>query len=231
MAKLYKYQSINKFTISSLIYRGLWAAKPLSFNDPFEFRLKELKKNDIDKLKNLSEIRNENPHLDKLSDFEFAERYKIEIQNKINGYGVICYTETNDNILMWSHYADNHYGMCLGFEFEDLNESGIYKVNYETLYPELDFEKIWHKEGMAKIFWTKSKDWAYENEWRKITIDSNKIVPYAGRLIEVIFGYRTSEEDKILIKEILKEETIKYLNADLDQNSFKIKIKQLHQNS
>ena len=27
--------------------------------------------------------------------------------------GVVCFSESYDNIIMWSHYSDNHKGFCL----------------------------------------------------------------------------------------------------------------------
>lgn len=34
--KLYKYQSYNVNSISGLIHKTIWAAKPTTFNDPFD---------------------------------------------------------------------------------------------------------------------------------------------------------------------------------------------------
>jgi hypothetical protein len=31
-------------------------------------------------------------------------------------YGVSCFSESWNSILMWSHYADRHKGICLGFD-------------------------------------------------------------------------------------------------------------------
>ncbi len=30
--------------------------------------------------------------------------------------GVICFSERSDSLLMWSHYADNHNGICIEFD-------------------------------------------------------------------------------------------------------------------
>ena len=34
-------------------------------------------------------------------------------------YGLVCLSRSPNNILMWSHYADRHRGMCLGFDVPD----------------------------------------------------------------------------------------------------------------
>ena len=36
---------------------------------------------------------------------------------KIEDYGIACFTTKNDNTLLWSHYADEHQGICLEFDF------------------------------------------------------------------------------------------------------------------
>ncbi|HEK0648397.1 TPA: DUF2971 domain-containing protein [Proteus mirabilis] len=46
-------------------------------------------------------------------------------------YRVLCLTVKNNNILMWSHYAKNHEGLVLGFNFKgDKKYDGIKKVDY-----------------------------------------------------------------------------------------------------
>jgi len=49
-------------------------------------------------------------------------RRKIERQ-----YGVLCFSRSWSNPLLWSHYGDKHRGMCLGFE---VNEKMLEEVNY-----------------------------------------------------------------------------------------------------
>mgnify|MGYP002227506002 FL=1 len=39
-----------------------------------------------------------------------------------------CFSERNDSLLMWSHYADEHRGLCIGYNLHDLIK------NYE-LFP------------------------------------------------------------------------------------------------
>ncbi len=38
------------------------------------------------------------------------------MMNAINDtIGILCFTEKNDNLLMWSHYANSHKGFVLEF--------------------------------------------------------------------------------------------------------------------
>ena len=85
------------------------------------------------------------------------------------GRGVICFSESWRTILMWSHYAAKHTGMCLGF---DVLISSAEKVEYVTALLDdfvniVDPELSWLKDGtIGKIIRSKYRGWKYEKEWR-----------------------------------------------------------------
>lgn len=103
----------------------------------------------------------------------------IEIYNKAR---ISCFSKRNDSILMWSHYANSHSGVCFEFEedrpfFKEVNYSDdkvkldIYSAIQRVLassylgeqlsYTDKEFSKI-----MLEPFFCKSKDWEYEQEIR-----------------------------------------------------------------
>jgi len=43
---------------------------------------------------------------------------RTELQS-LEKYGVLCFSRSWNNVLMWSHYADRHKGICLGFDVLD----------------------------------------------------------------------------------------------------------------
>ena len=43
-------------------------------------------------------------------------------------FGVVCMSKKWNNPLLWSHYADKHYGLCLGFDLLDF--SLIQNIDY-----------------------------------------------------------------------------------------------------
>lgn len=65
---------------------------------------------------------------------------------------------------MWSHYASGHTGICLEFDvwMEDL--CSAIKVKYRKKYPEFRIDN--HND--ISIFYIKSSDWIYEDEYRLI---------------------------------------------------------------
>lgn len=80
-----------------------------------------------------------------------------------NSY-VSCFSENNNNFLMWSHYASKHSGICLEFSLE---YSGLFPYVHRA-NRSLDVEK--YKERLSKweletyMFWDKIKKVNYEVE-------------------------------------------------------------------
>ncbi len=88
-------------------------------------------------------------------------------------FGVLSLTETPDNLLMWSHYGDNHKGVVLGFDETHpfflgaeivAGLSRLNRVEYNQRRPVLSVTT----RDNPKIFLRKSTEWAYEKEWRLI---------------------------------------------------------------
>ena len=132
---------------------------------------------------------------------------------------VFCLTETNDNLLMWSHYAQNHTGAVIKFlSLPEVDSPLIMAepVHYTTRMPRLrftdlmgDFEET--VRGILKtITLTKSDVWTYEKEWRIINALRNKtltyeITPYAPEEVgEVYLGCNMAADDKDEIVELTR---------------------------
>ena len=120
-----------------------------------------------------------------------------------NKLGICCFTEVKDNILMWAHYAKQHTGYCLEFNvnndfFKLLSRSQ--KVNYEFVLPEFNIVKqdSYIEGKLDELLLTKAIDWQYENEWRIVDNKKGKGIQNfpEDALVGVIFGCRTSEENK-----------------------------------
>lgn len=108
-----------------------------------------------------------------------------------NYFKLFCMAPTWKNILMWSYYADNHEGYCLGYRIEDiLNEleknpidNGIvvfghvdYKQvrpNYVTATNTFSFTQM---NTYIQVAFTKFKKWEHENESRFVIISPPKIM-------------------------------------------------------
>lgn len=129
--------------------------------------------------------------------------------------------ESYENILMWSHYADQHQGICLGYKTHEAKNE-IYKVCYNKnkhKMLKLDSLSSWieqtklsqmkrnhnslSKEYIDICFLNKNKEWNYENEWRLISNEGSGEKHTELELCEVCFGYRVKKEIKdMLCREI-----------------------------
>jgi hypothetical protein len=94
--------------------------------------------------------------------FEQAQSV-IRLDSVVQGY--LSLSATNKSILMWSHYAQNHEGFVIGFRREhEYFNYGLMKVKYKDKRPFLDPTQ---PKQDASLFYTKSTDWKYEEEYRK----------------------------------------------------------------
>lgn len=124
------------------------------------------------------------------------------LKNEMNGtVGVLCFSKTWSNPVLWSHYADKHRGLGLGF---DIPDDWTVEVSYTgaRLKPELEHSLPSGKNGSfgQKLLTTKFSHWRYEEEVRTIIKleDSHSegklhFLPYCNalRLREVIIGPRS----------------------------------------
>ena len=187
--KFYRFQTINKLTLQNLTNQKNWVADPFEFNDPFEFSLYD------------SYLIDKNGEARNLTHIESANIMKFK--DSVDNYGVVCYSSDHYNILLWSHYADNHKGMCLVFDVNKDNIKGLYKVNYQKNFASINLtdDARTHEEILTLVT-TKSIEWKYENEYRQIFVEKNILYEYPGDLVEIIFGCRTPIEDIKMVTNI-----------------------------
>jgi len=86
-------------------------------------------------------------------------------------YTGCCFAERRDSLLMWTHYADSHKGVCLQFKYDSDPKklpAGCFfkKIRYSTHRPKPDASRI--SEFEETLLLTKSIDWMYEEEWRVV---------------------------------------------------------------
>ena len=123
--------------------------------------------------------------------------------------GVVCFSEANDNLLMWSHYADHGAGICLAFDTEvDPIFAGqrIKRVCYSATLPDIDAYEIL-TSGASSIggLTYKSQDWAYEREWRLFG-DAQTTEKYNQKtLVSVYIGTNADEETQKRVYDTVKE--------------------------
>jgi len=107
-------------------------------------------------------------------------------------YGVVCFSRTNSNLLLWSHYADGHKGVLL--ELGCLPNKDVINVVYKDTRPAIRYSQFLSKDerdrehirnAYIKCCMTKQTSWAYEQEIRFI-IDLSKCEPDSNHLYHSI---------------------------------------------
>lgn len=74
----------------------------------------------------------------------------------LNNSSVACFSERNNNFLMWSHYAGGHTGICLEFEVDaDPNNSAICHLPIRSRTP-LEGKYIEWTENVTKVRYPRS---------------------------------------------------------------------------
>ncbi|HEX6901987.1 MAG TPA: DUF2971 domain-containing protein [Thermoanaerobaculia bacterium] len=124
--------------------------------------------------------------------------------HQMYSYGLYCLSETFDNILMWSHYADNHQGFCLEFSSREPQSSPFpvsWRITYQKDRPIVDttvtVDDINTDLIVRRGLLTKSLDWAYEKEWRALETKGTgpRVLP-EGLITAVILGAKMKAEDR-----------------------------------
>jgi hypothetical protein len=82
--------------------------------------------------------------------------------------GLICFSRRWHNPLIWSHYADKHRGICLGF---DVPARIALPIRYDTARLVTDIPRLLSggpdaERLITRLMATKFKDWRYEDEVR-----------------------------------------------------------------
>ena len=212
---LYKYFSLNVFSIDSLKNGYIYLSNPKDFNDPFDCN------------RNLIfEQRKE------LKDWQYVERL-----NDISDIGITCFSENGMEPLLWGHYAHSYRGFCLKFNVESLinnqNDSVklkrvIYSQSPEAISQEHPFSDYYQ-------YLLKLNNWKYEQEWRLLfknpSSTENKFYIDRNCIEEISVGYKNVEnstykerELKTKFDQIIKEkfENVPLMNVGPHQTKLEL---------
>ncbi|MHB1236960.1 MAG: DUF2971 domain-containing protein [Gallionella sp.] len=209
---LYKFRPINKYLIESLVTRSLYFAKPDTLNDPFDCKidlkrvLKRAEQSATDEQKSFLTPFLENP--------QFFGNWK----SYFDSIGVCSFSLVNADTLLWSHYADEHRGVCLEYHFRgsyflqpefQLTAAGNVEYHPEPLTEWLKnapMEMTPFAEGLVhKYLKTKNPAWSYEKEARIIRGKHGTFNIKENFLKRVYFGLQTPQTDIDLVTKLAQD--------------------------
>jgi len=267
--KLYKYighQDDNELlNIIENIFKDntLKVTNPKDFNDPFDcnmpyldenLSLKNIFKNEIKRTEKISSkqyhagMEQQEGFNQQILAFEQEIKKEFEIFSsdwdiEISKFRILSLTIKKDDILMWSHYANFHSGVVLGFDnlkdiFDNLKpvkyvyerESKNFIVNnfikkairVKNNKENEDKEINNFVDKIIEFLYIKKEEWKYEDEYRAIFFNDDKRIKKL-RGIEIINFNKELVSEIIFGLNMTKENKIKICNFIKDYE-YKINI-------
>ena len=201
----------------------------------------------IDKIKVLAKLGDHDIHVDEeLEEARLRIREAIRtIKGKINNiFGISCFAEKYDNILMWSHYADKHTGFCVEYDLSKMRSQEAKLMLYPVIYSKKrplfplsmfdfsDVKNVKAKEGVlpyadiTETLLTKSDIWSYEEEWRIIhtlnNLDEQKL--YEDIITGVYLGANISSDNEKLMREKANQKGISIKKMRLLEDKYELEV-------
>ena len=149
---LYKFMKFELKQVSDiLVRRRLYLPRPSEFNDPWELYPRI------------------NIDLENVDECDLREKILAVFQRLRIG----CFTLEHSNVLLWSHYAQQHRGLCLGFNANLAPFRNAQKVQYSQNYPTINLQGIdsYTPVNICSPVLTKSSAWSYEKEYRLVVTE------------------------------------------------------------
>lgn len=175
---LFKYRSVDAFSLKNLDKGTIWLSDPTAFNDPFDSLLSwdiiEILDNllvwsgkDVVQLfinnhyPNLSRSQRRNHRRDFMRDKskmrelllqqqkQFKEKNSRNLQRYREAMKICSFTERLDALPMWAHYANNHRGFCMEYKLSSLASEVA-----ENVYPVLYTQEGIHSTSILKQYFS-----------------------------------------------------------------------------
>ena len=182
------------------------------------------------------------------------DQRNVAIQEVLCDSRVLCVSELHDNVVMWSHYAEEHRGVVFKLRCIDEIDNKLLaarKVSYSDAFPPFpsDDEYTKHLTGeqpidFAPLSWelafTKHTDWSYEKEWRvqkhvqdlqEPRGDGFTIYPENPRVFEAVYlGCRMEDQKVTEIVETVRQNlpATKILRGKKSTTAFKLSFAEIN---
>lgn len=244
----YKYRSIGndiqrQFLRDILFENRLYWSSPKQFNDPFDCSpvptlagtkaerrayISHLARTQISGAPRHERVRAKRlMTADNLASME-ANLNRI-FDERLARVGICSLAEVGDNVLMWSHYADSHRGVCLRFNPTRVDRDFYlsFKVRYSADRPVVHVMRASEDEWVTGSLLTKAEEWRYEQEWRMFDLEGPGFHPFRPGLLDaVVLGALISPEHEDLVTRWVRDRrpTTKLLRARFDTRHFRLNL-------
>lgn len=150
---------------------------------------------------------------------DLTSQHIKQIQSLKTNILIGCLAQTYTDILMWTHYADNHHGCCIEFEINRIDGDYLEPMNYSTQIEAPQYSNILGES--VNILTHKLQPWEYEQEIRylrqidRIDYDAHYV---NINIITVYLGVKLSKKSATyyqkLITQISPSITIRQLRTE-----------------
>jgi hypothetical protein len=182
-------------------------------NDPFDSNVEVIRA--IDNAIEASECK----FPDLLRQFRHDEEMIARFHSGVASMGIGSFSLTHRETLLWSHYANDHRGVVIRYDFpseflsDENNILGVSRVSYDPnaistwLRDNIQLYKDNHFQFVAgllrKVLMSKAPAWSHEQEAGIVRPVAGPYEVPRSALTHVFFGLQTSTEDEQLIREII----------------------------
>ena len=248
---VYRYRHLigkhREWTEKIITESILHFASPTTFNDPFDCKVHYRKltaTNSELKKRYGSVLKKKLPHCNRaqrrgkaVKDLKGFNRKNFLIsmtdgfQATVDKVGVLSLSKSRDNVVMWSHYAESHTGLCLGFStgVDPAFFARCQPVDYVIEYPNIEIIRDSSEKQVEAFLFTKAIGWKYEEEWRIIDhkTGSGDKVFFEGALVEIILGANMDVNDRKFILNSIKKRKypVSVFEASANPGSYVLDIK------
>lgn len=215
-------------------------SSPTAFNDPFDCSLDEVTTYKMSEIKKFfatnggySKLSRHTRNLIEQDKSIFSKWVKDAKDKAVNSRGVLALSGSVDEILLWSHYADDHKGLAIELSLrEDLGFFlGPRIMKYEEQYTPTNY--LSDPEGTVDaILSRKYVKWEYEKEFRIYKKDSANvdISINASAIKSVYFGLKTKQSEIDDVRSICSTQAlshVRFFQAEKVYGQFKLRFKTL----
>jgi hypothetical protein len=209
----FKYRAIDKRLAEQLVNSEMYFPHRAQLNDPFDCNVDIVKALDHA----IASGACKQPEL--LQRFRQDEEVTHRFSTNVGEMGIGSFSLTNNETLLWSHYADDHRGVVLRYDFpksflDNENEIlGVSAVSYapnaisDWLTENAHLYRDDHSEFiiglLKKVLMSKAPAWEHEQEARIVRPQSGLFTLPREFLMCVIFGLQTSAQDEKLARSLV----------------------------
>jgi hypothetical protein len=245
--RLYKYEAFSERSLQNLKAQVIFFGSPKNFNDPYDCALTPVitppSDAEVESIrtsflnqpfsqKAIAKFRTPSTQDLRGLFLRSSETTIKDAQKRFAAHGISCFSEVNDDLLMWSHYGGKYKGFCLEFDTSHPPFEKMRKVSYSKKMPHIDVATLVLKEDFEAImdlFSTKSTSWAYEREWRVLHAEAGTPYHYPAEcLTGIYFGPEISSEALEIICLVLQGQNphVKFWKGLRSKTEFKVQFEE-----